>query len=74
MRRRGDQLQKAPVKATAVSEQALERARAAQAVARFGGARRVCNAGQTESRARPFARRAARTLRPPTVLMRARKP
>ena len=29
---------------------------------------------QTASRARPLARRADRTLRPPTVFMRARKP
>lgn len=56
-------------------EYRFERAGAPQAIAggSSGGGRRR-NVRQTESRARPFARRADRTLRPPTVFMRARKP
>jgi len=56
-------------------EYRFERAGASQPIAGSAwsaGAR--CNVRQTESRARPFARRAERTLRPPTVFIRARKP
>ena len=56
-------------------EYRFERAGAAQPIAGgswSAGVQR--NVRQTESRARPFARRADRTLRPPTVFIRARKP
>ena len=72
-RRRDDQLQERAVVARPSPEQRFERLRAAKAVA--GRRQTGCRNGrQTDSRARPFARRADRTLRPPTVFMRARKP
>ena len=73
--RRGDQLQEVPLVPGTGLEYGFERADAPQAMADGSpdcGRRR--NERQTESRARPFARRADRTLRPPTVFMRARKP
>ena len=72
---RGDQLQEMRVVPDAALEQRFEGARAAQPISercRAGGRHR--DARQTVRRARPLARRAARTLRPPTVFMRARKP
>jgi len=44
------------------------------AAATCPGHRRSAAADQGTSRARPFARRAESTLRPPTVFIRARKP
>jgi len=38
------------------------------------GASRAGRSAQTASRTRPFARRARRTLRPPMLFIRARKP
>jgi hypothetical protein len=56
-------------------EHLFERAGTPQPIARGSrGFNAGCNADQTERRARPFARRADNTLRPPTVFMRARKP
>jgi hypothetical protein len=72
---RRDQLQELGVVPRSPAKERFERLRAAKAVTGEAAvAARVANAGQTESRARPFARRAERTLRPPTVFMRARKP
>jgi hypothetical protein len=70
----GDQLQKVRVEPNAGLEQRFERASAAQAVARAAMPQARCNGRQTDRRARPFARRADRTLRPPTVFIRARNP
>jgi len=66
-------LQEMRVVADAELEQRLECAGAAQPIAdaAAGGWR---NGRQTVRRARPLARRAARTLRPPTVFIRARNP
>ena len=70
---RGDQLQEMRVVANAELEQRFECACAAQPVA-DAAASEPCNGRQTVRRARPLARRAARTLRPPTVFIRARNP
>ena len=66
-------MQEMRVVASAKLEQRFERARAPQpmADAAANGSR---NGRQTVRRARPLARRAARTLRPPTVFIRARNP
>jgi hypothetical protein len=73
--RGGDQLQEAPVMPGTGLEDGFERADAAEAVTGRAARRgRRRNVRQTESRVRPFARRADRTLRPPTVFIRARKP
>src|SRR4029078_13468722 len=69
-----NQLQETCVVANAELEDGCERARPAQPVAGAAAARGVRLRRQTDRRARPLARRADRTLRPPTVLMRARKP
>lgn len=72
---RGDQLQKLGVVPRPSAKERFESLRAAQAIAgRAAYVARGRNVDQTESRARPFARRADRTLRPPTVFIRARKP
>ena len=73
--RGGDQLQELPVMTGTGLEYRIERARAAKAIpGRSSGRGRSRNARQTASRARPLARRADSTLRPPTVFMRARNP
>jgi len=70
-----DQLQVLPVMTGTVPEYRLERAGAAKTIPGGpSGRRRSRNERQTASRARPLARRAERTLRPPTVFMRARNP
>lgn len=71
--RGGDQLQEMRVATDTELEQRLECAGAAQPIAdaAAGGGR---NGRQTVRRTRPLARRAARTLRPPTVFIRARNP
>ena len=70
----GDQLQEVRVAADAKLEQRLECARARQSEASATSACGWRNGRQTVRRARPLARRAARTLRPPTVFIRARNP
>ena len=72
--RRGNQLQEMRVVTDTVPEYRFVRAGAAQPMGRTPDARSGRQLDQTDRRARPLARRAARTLRPPTVLMRARKP
>jgi hypothetical protein len=73
--RGGDQLQELPVMTGTGLEYRLERARAAKAIpGRSSNRVRRRNVRQTASRARPLARRADSTLRPPTVFMRARNP
>jgi len=67
-------LQEVRVAADADLEERLECTRTTQPEA---GAASACggrNGRQTVRRARPLARRAARTLRPPTVFIRARNP
>jgi hypothetical protein len=71
---RGDQLQEARVVARAVRVDRFKRAGAAQPVAGTAASRARRRRRQTDRRTRPLARRAARTLRPPTVFIRARKP
>lgn len=76
-RRRDDEFDPSALRATAAREERVERPDAGQAVTSFAanGARGVwARLRQAESRARPLARRAESTLRPPTVFMRARKP
>ena len=58
----------------AVTKDRFERAGAAQPIDSAATRRRGGSIGQTDRRTRPLARRAASTLRPPTVLIRARKP
>jgi hypothetical protein len=67
-------LQKLGVVPRSAAQERFESRRAAKAIAGRIDTTRGLDVGQTESRARPFARRADRTLRPPTVFMRARKP
>jgi hypothetical protein len=76
-------LKMSPIEAPPCLEQSGECRRAPESVAlvrayRDGrgqrGASRAGRCAQTASRARPFARRARRTLRPPILFMRARKP
>jgi hypothetical protein len=69
-----DQLQELRVVTLAGAKDGLERADAAKPVAGIAAALRRRNERQTVSLARPLARRADSTLRPPTVLMRARNP
>jgi hypothetical protein len=71
---RCDQLQVTRVVPRAGAENRFERADTAQAVAGIADTRRRRNERQTESLARPLARRADRTLRPPTVFILARNP
>jgi hypothetical protein len=70
---RGNQLEEMSVEPNTDPKNRFESGCAPQTMAR---APLECNAGlgQTDRRARPLARRAASTLRPPTVLMRARNP
>ena len=72
-RRRCDQLQEMRVEAPPRAEYDLERGCAAKPIA-CGSTPGRCRVRQTASRARPLARRAERTLRPPTVFIRARNP
>jgi hypothetical protein len=73
--RRRDKLEKFAFAAPAASIHRFERACAREpAAASSPGHRRSVSANQGTSRARPFARRAESTLRPPTVFIRARKP
>ena len=84
LRRDGDDLQPRPLVPAAVAKQGLECADAAQAMPaqptlaprRRDRLRRRSegNGGQGASRARPLARRAESTLRPPTDFIRARNP
>jgi len=71
---RGDQLKEAPIDSAARSKNRFECAGAAKAIVGAAADARRRETGQTESRARPLARRAASTLRPPTVCMRLRNP
>jgi hypothetical protein len=77
---RGDELQPRAVVASAGAKYRFERANPAEPVTtsaanlRTGRGRRDCCCDQGASRARPLARRAESTLRPPTVFIRARKP
>jgi hypothetical protein len=79
-RRRGDQLQPDTVATPAGAEQRLEDALPRESVAagatagRYGGRLGDGTGDQGVSRARPLARRAESTLRPPTLFIRARKP
>jgi hypothetical protein len=66
------ELDPSPLAATSDAEKRLERPDAGQAVDPLRPARRAVV--QAERRTRPFARREASTLRPPTVLILARKP
>ena len=70
----GDELKTAPFDTTACSEDRLERAGAAEPIQTRPIDARGRPDRQTAIRARPFARRADKTLRPPTVCMRLRKP
>jgi hypothetical protein len=73
--RGGNQLQEPPVMTGTGLEYRLERGRTAKAIPGRSSTRgRRRNVRQTASRARPLARRADSTLRPPTVFMRARNP
>jgi hypothetical protein len=82
-RRRGEQLEMRPVETPACLKQIGKGRRAPKPVAlvradrrsrgQKGDGRAECRA-QTASRTRPFARRARRTLRPPILFIRARKP
>ena len=78
-----EQLKMSPVETSTCLEQTRECRCAPEPVAlvrayRDGraqsGASRAGRRAQTASRVRPFARRARRTLRPPILFMRARKP
>ena len=74
-RRNRDKLKEFTVAAPARTKNLLEGADAGEpAAATCAGHRREPIANQGASRVRPFARRAERTLRPPTLFMRARKP
>src|SRR5206468_1236974 len=70
----GDQLKEAPIDSATRAKNRFECAGAAKAIE--AAAAEACRreTGQTQSRARPLARRAAITLRPPTVCMRLRNP
>ena len=68
-------LQEFPFAPASGAKDRFERARAGEPVAAATPEhRRSATANQGASRARPFARRAERTLRPPTLFIRARKP
>ena len=77
---RGDDLQPLTVMSSTGAEYGFERANSAEPVTtsaanlRTGRGRCDCCCDQGASRARPLARRAESTLRPPTVFIRARKP
>ena len=71
---RSDQLKEAPIDSAARSKNLFECAGAAKTIKAAAASACRRGIGQTQSRARPLARRAAITLRPPTVCMRLRNP